>query len=220
MSNPILSIENFTLKKDGKLILKEMNLTGNSEDWIEIVGRNNSGKSLLLNSIYGFHYDINGRMKFMNHEFDKLNVQEWRKKIGIYSNSVPLLKDKTLRANLSIALSIQNESLEGDEYLQKILTQLGLNEKLLQAIESLSDSEKSLAMLVRALVTKSKLVLLDCPFRNLDKLTQRTCVEILKDYAKKNAACILICTDEAVDYAPENRKLFVLESGVLKPIKT
>ena len=51
--SPILNVENLTVSRSGKVVIKEINLTVNKGEFVGIVGPNGSGKSTLLLAILG-----------------------------------------------------------------------------------------------------------------------------------------------------------------------
>ncbi len=53
LKSPILEIDNLSVMRSGKLILKDINMTVDKGEFIGIVGPNGSGKSTLLLTILG-----------------------------------------------------------------------------------------------------------------------------------------------------------------------
>lgn len=222
MTDSSLDLINLSIFQGENIFFKDFSLKVNQGDWIEIIGRNNSGKSLLINSIYGLYKDYKGDIKLDGINSSLINESERKKNFGIYSSAIPLLEDKTIRANLSLAFNIHGTVMdhENNAYLNKILSQFGLVDKLTMRCDLLSDSEKTLVLIVRAMMTEPKILLLDCPFRNLDLIHTRKCVDLFKEFISIKNRSLILCTDLVTDYAADQRSLFILESGQLKSVKS
>ena len=63
----ILSIENMSVARSGKLILKDINLQIHKGEFVGLVGPNGSGKSTLLLSILGILKTQSGSVKMFGH---------------------------------------------------------------------------------------------------------------------------------------------------------
>ena len=66
LEKPILEIDNLTVLRSGKLVLKNVNLTVNRGEFVGIVGPNGSGKSTLLLTILGVLKAQEGNVKIYN----------------------------------------------------------------------------------------------------------------------------------------------------------
>ncbi|MCC6817016.1 MAG: ATP-binding cassette domain-containing protein [Saprospiraceae bacterium] len=220
MDEVLVNLESLRIDIGQKRILEDLNLEAMKGQWIEIVARNSVGKSVLLNTIYGLNSNYSGSIEIQQLILNANNLSEVRKKIGFCSDSLPLLTDKTIRANLSIALSIHDQILdvEQDEWVNGLLVKFELKSKLFQTINSLSSSQQSLVKLIRSLIHKPKILLLDCIYRNLDMSNSRKVTEVLSDYLGAEQACVIITMDEAGDFDNDVRSLYLLESERLKLI--
>ncbi len=214
----LLNCRQVKLTNTRQTLLKEFNVCFKESEWVEITGKNNSGKSSLLDMIYGLNHNFSGTIEF----FDLLvlkqeNFQEIRKKIGYISSSIQLISNKTLRANLSLALTAINskQNLEDDE-IQELLFTCKMKEKILENVDNFSASEIVFAKLVRALICKPKLLLLDCPFRVLDSASEQLFLTVLRKFWELERPTIILCTDHLSKLAPENRTIYAIDQQELK----
>ncbi|MEO6190185.1 MAG: ATP-binding cassette domain-containing protein [Saprospiraceae bacterium] len=220
--NSSIYFSNVSIDYNQNSIVKDLNLDIQEGSWIEIIGSNNVGKSSLLNTLYGLSHNLTGGLKILGYDLNPLtgNIQELRRKIGFFSDALPLIENKTFRANLSLALTSSNNifDLESDAFLNSILDKLHLKHKLLEVIENFSSSDKTLSKLVRLLSIKPKLLLLDCPFRTLDKINSELVVELLKKYHTSEKATIIITSDAITTNGPDGRMIYLMENQSLKHI--
>ena len=75
----ILSIENMSVARSGKLIIKDINLQIHKGEFVGLVGPNGSGKSTLLLSILGILKTQSGSVKMIGHPpmTKNLHVNIW-----------------------------------------------------------------------------------------------------------------------------------------------
>jgi ABC-2 type transport system ATP-binding protein len=79
---------------------------------------------------------------------------------------------------------------EATEKATEILTQLGLEERLNDAIESLSLGNQQRAQIAAAIVHDPDVLILDEPFSGLDPLAVETVVGVLQERAQRGAAVL------------------------------
>lgn len=84
----MIQLENVTVKRNGKILLKEINWNIDKGEHWSIIGLNGAGKTSLLNIITGYLYPTSGTVKVLGQEFGKTNIPELRKEIGFISSSL------------------------------------------------------------------------------------------------------------------------------------
>ena len=55
MSNSAIAAQKLNVKYSETIILKDIHFDIQMNDWVDLVGANNSGKSTLMNTFYGLH---------------------------------------------------------------------------------------------------------------------------------------------------------------------
>ncbi len=221
MNQAILSLRNLSISVENSIILKDFELELKNHQWIEIIGKNNSGKSIFLNTLYGINKNYNGQVIYAGELLNEQYLQKIRTKLGFYSNSLPLLQDKTLRANISIALSVHDSSfdLEKDEFLAYCLKIFGLESSILKPVYKFCESDQSKIRLIRAICHNPKFLLLDCPFRNLDQDSSKELVAVLDKVFQTNSCTVIMTGDEPSPYSVNECRVFLLDQSQLKAIK-
>ena len=65
LGKPVLSVQDLSVARSGKLIIEDVSLTVKKGEFIGIVGPNGSGKSTLLLSILGILKSQKGKVKIV-----------------------------------------------------------------------------------------------------------------------------------------------------------
>lgn len=108
---------------------------------------------------------------------------------------------------------------EAKNRAQKILTEVGLEERLHFYPMDLSGGEKQRVSIARALVTSPKIVLADEPTGNLDSKTGQKISTMLKQLAKEHGAAVVIVThDNRIENIAD--RVIYIEDGMIKSEKT
>lgn len=188
------SIENMTFSFKNREIFNSVYLDIKQGDRIAIVGENGSGKSTLMNILLRF-YDIQkGNVTLNGKSISEYELFSYRDLFSVIMQS-PYLFKGTVKDNLT--LFGKNE-----------LSREMLDNKLLSFVERLSDGydtdvgsdashisggEKQKIALMRALASKSSILILDEPTAAYDKESEKEFVNVLQ---KCNKKIIILITHE------------------------
>lgn len=217
----ILETEN--LKKhyvNGENVVKaldDVSLTVNNGEFVAVVGTSGSGKSTLLNMIGGLDSPTSGRVVVDGIEIAKLNDEELtifrRRKIGFIFQKFNLIPVLTVYEN--IVLPIELDGNEVDRvHIDKIVTQLGIKDKLDSLPNTLSGGQQQRVAIARALASKPSIVLADEPTGNLDSKTSQDVLSLLKITTEKfNQTIVMITHNEEI--AQLANRIIHIEDGKL-----
>ena len=149
----------YDMKKETE-VLKNISFDFKNENITAIIGPSGCGKSTILNLIAGLIKPTNGTIikpNSIGYMFQKDNLFEWL----------------NILDNVLIGLKIQKKlSLDNIIYAKELLIKYGLEEFINSYPNELSGGMRQRVSLIRALVTKPKLLLLDEPFSALDYQTR------------------------------------------------
>ena len=223
MTNSAVLISNLSISHQKLLILKNINLDVQEGQWIEIIGQNNSGKSSLLRALFGYKSELQGTIKVLGITLNPMSeeFQLHKRKIGFLSNDFPLISGKTLRANLSLALSATGNStdLESDHWCREVLMQLNLDKKLTKLAETLSSSEKIFSQMARALISSPTLLLIDDILCGLDDQNKERAYNLLKQFYDKEKCSVISVLKSVSEKSPIGKKVFVIEKSAFRPVE-
>ena len=140
-----------------------------------IVGVSGVGKTTLLNCVAGLDHWERGGIAVGGEpvpEGAEARALYRRRRVGLAFQQPHLLPEFTVRENLRMPLLIQGEvSVEAEAWIAELLSTVGLGDLGERLPGQLSGGEAARAGLVRALVRKPTLWLLDEPTGNLDPAT-------------------------------------------------
>lgn len=181
----MIEIKNLTKSYDKKCILKNINLKINDNEQISIIGRSGCGKSTLLRCIARLEKIDKGQILIDNENVN--NIKKFYNKVGMVFQSFNLFENMTVLENLIIApvkLKMYSKN-EAIKLAKNYLKEINLENKINEYPKNLSGGEKQRVAIIRALMEKPKILLLDEPTSSLDPQMKKEVLELvskLKDY--------------------------------------
>lgn len=216
MSNSAIAAQKLNVKYSETIILKDLHFDIQMNDWIDLIGANNTGKSTLLNAFYGLHNDIQGLLHVQDYSLNPINVSnlsELRRKCSFISTHIPLMEHKTIRANLALALSAANKirDLNSDALIEQMLEKLGLKTLIKVEVSRLSSSQKLLVKICRALLNKPRLLMVDESFLGFDSEHYLMAMQLIHEYYTRENLTVIMANVDAHTYHVEQKRVFLLE---------
>lgn len=179
------------LKNVKNEILSDINFTIKENEITSIIGKNNSGKTLILNMIYGLNFNYVGNIIIDENTLDNKN------KISIRNNMFYLMSDlDKLLFNINIYEDIKYVVEKFDEdRLNELFKLFNLDLNILnKSYLEISISEKKRVLLVIAFLSNKKILLLDNPTLYLDYKSKQNMIKLLKRN-KKNQIILIASMD-------------------------
>lgn len=190
----LIDIKNLSLGYDGNIILKNVNLKIEENDFICVVGPNGSGKSTLIKGILGLIKPISGTITFNNLKQNFIGYMPQETKVD---SNFPA---SVLEIVLSGTLNKKSRSLfytkEDKKLVIKNLKILGIENLKNKHFSELSGGQRQKVLLARSLCATSKLLILDEPSNNLDSKSKKNLYDILKDLNKNYNITIIMITHD------------------------
>lgn len=221
--NNIIEISNLN-KKFGEgnnevHILKDINLSIKSGDFIAIIGASGSGKSTLMNILGCLDTASNGSYKIDGEEASNMDSDGLaalrRKKFGFIFQRYNLLS--TLTAIENVALPAVYSGVlqsEREDRAKKILSDLGLEDKIKNKPHELSGGQQQRVSIGRALMNGGEIILADEPTGALDSHSGEMVMGIIKELHEKGHTIILVTHDKNIaNYA--NRIIEIKDGEII-----
>lgn len=187
--------------KKERLLFKTSHQEFKAGDFVALIGPNGSGKTTLFNTILGIQKELGGEILFKGKPLQGLSREE---KVGVVSFvpskffGVEHLSVYDLialgRAPYTNILNVLTE--EDHAYIRTVISQLSLQELKGKDTLSLSDGERQIAMIGKALAQESKIMILDEPTAFLDYNNRRKILRLLKELAERNNQLIFISSHD------------------------
>jgi putative ABC transport system ATP-binding protein len=187
-------------------------------EFVAIVGPSGSGKSTMMNLIGCLDRPSSGTVLIAGDPTNELTDNQLTslrsKAIGFVFQQFQLLPNTTAIENVMAPLLYQGvSSKEAKKAAAKMLTKLGLGDRLNFDRNRLSGGQQQRVAIARALVTSPDIVLADEPTGALDSKTGAAVIELLKDLHKEGRTIVLITHDlEIAAKAP--RRVFLRDGQI------
>ena len=183
--------------------------------FVAVVGASGSGKSTLLHILGSVEKPTKGRVEIDGVDMAGLNAAEAaifrRRKVGLIYQFYTLIPTLTVEKNILMPLLLDKRK-PNREYFDRIVTALGLTDKLEALPHQLSGGQQQRTAIARSLIYRPAVILADEPTGNLDQKNSREIVDLLKRSNREFAQTILLIThDEKV--ALEADRIVTMEDG-------
>ncbi len=182
-----LEIKNLSKKFKENVVLENVNLTLEGGNIYGFIGRNGSGKTVLLKIISGFYTPDSGEIILdgINYIKNKSFPDSTRALIE-KPNFIP---DLTGYENLKLLASIQN--LIGKKEIDEIVKKLNLTKEINKKYSKYSLGTKQKLGIAQALMENPNMIILDEPFNGVENSTAQQIRELLKQEKEKGKIIII-----------------------------
>jgi len=196
-------------------ILKSIDLTIPSGQFIAITGHSGSGKTTLLSLIAGLDIPTGGTIHIDGQDITKLNEDELAllrgRRFGFIFQNFHLIP--TLTAVENVVLSAELNNTPGANKKSKdLLGVVGLGDRMHHYPAQLSGGEQQRLSLARAFINDPDIILADEPTGNLDSKNSDRIIELIRELHRVKQATIVLVTHES-QVANQSQRILTLEDG-------
>ena len=181
-------------------------------EFVLVIGSSGSGKSTLLNMVGLLDRPTEGRVLVDGFDTSDLTDNEIsafrNKKLGFVFQFSNLLADLTVLENVLLPSQIQFDSTTNNR-AKEILEKVGLKDQLFKRANKISGGQAQRAAIARGLVNNPTIVLADEPTGNLDSVTAKNVVEIMKKMAKDLGQTFIVVTHERAQFGDVDRVITI-----------
>ncbi len=177
-------------------------------EFVLVVGSSGSGKSTLLNMIGLLDRPTEGRVLVDGFDTSDLTDNEIstfrNEKLGFVFQFANLLADLTVLENVLLPSQIQLNTTTHDK-AKEVLEKVGLSDQLFKRANKISGGQAQRAAIARGLVNNPTIVLADEPTGNLDSVTAKNVVELMKRMAKDLGQTFIVVTHDRTQFGDVDR---------------
>lgn len=176
-------------------------------EYIKIVAPSGSGKSSLMNFLYGMRNDYNGTITYTNkniRNFSAEDLSRYRKDhISVVFQDMKLFPDQTAQENIEIKRQLN--PYHPAEKITEMFQRLGIGNKLSSKCSTCSYGEQQRIAIIRSLMQSFDILLLDEPFSHLDNNNAEKAMALMLEESRLRNATIIFADLERIDYFPFTR---------------
>ncbi len=199
-------------------VLHDINLTINQGEMVAIIGQSGSGKSTLMNILGCLDQATAGDYKIFGQSVSRLDADELaklrREHFGFIFQRYHLLGDINARDNVSVpAVYAGMDGQARSERAEKLLSDLGLADKVNNRPSQLSGGQQQRVSIARALMNGGDIILADEPTGALDSKSGEDVVQILKDLNAQGHTIIMVTHDPSL--AAQAERVIEIKDGYI-----
>jgi putative ABC transport system ATP-binding protein len=205
--NTIVSVKNATkdypLGKVTVQALRGVSLDVAEGEFLSIAGPSGSGKTTLLNLIGCVDTPTAGTVEVAGKDTRKLSERELTdlrlNTIGFIFQSFNLVSVLSVFQNVELPLLLQRKlsTAERATRVLALLERVGLSDHARHRPSELSGGQRQRVAIARALVTRPQLVLADEPTANLDSVTGKNILDLMKELNRTERTTFIFSTHDA-----------------------
>ncbi len=176
-------------------------------DFVKIVAPSGSGKSSLINFLYGMRNEYNGNILYSDKNINQFSLEElarYRKDhISIVFQDLRLFPDQAVRENIEIKRQLN--PYHPANKITDMANRLGIGSKLSSRCGTCSYGEQQRIAIIRSLMQPFDILLLDEPFSHLDTKNSEKAMELMLEESRLRNATIIFADLERIDFFPFTR---------------
>lgn len=200
-------------------VLKGIDLSVESGEFVAIMGPSGSGKSTLMNIIGCLDQATSGTYELAGENITNLSEVQLskirNKSIGFVFQQFQLLPRLTALKNVELPMVYAGaKKRERREMALAALEKVGLADRVDHLPNELSGGQKQRVAIARALVNNPSIILADEPTGALDTKTSTSIMELLVDLNKDGSTIVVVTHDEEVA-AYTNRTIIVRDGEIV-----
>lgn len=208
----LLEIKNVTKKFGSNDVVKDVSMTLESGKIYGFIGRNGSGKSVLLKMICGFYVPTSGCILLDSYDYIANNSFPNDTRALIEKPS--FLSDLTGFENLKLLASIKNEITDDD--IKRTMEMVNLsNNDANKKYSKYSLGTKQKLGIAQVLMENPKMLILDEPFNGVENETANKIRKVLIEEKKKNKI-IIIASHIKEDIEKLADVIYEFDNGIVK----
>lgn len=211
MNSPAIIVDHVTKQFGSEVVLKDVSLTLEAGKIHGIIGRNGSGKTVLMKCICGFLQPTSGSVKV----FDRTIGQDcdFAPDTGMLIETPGFLPHETGLNNLLWLARLGKGA--SKERVKQLIEQVGLDPSLRKTVSQYSLGMRQRLGIAQTLLDDPSLMILDEPMNGLDKNGVRSIRDLLLSL-KSQGKTILLASHFAQDIDELCDAVCEMDQGILK----
>lgn len=215
-----IELSNLTKAFNGLTVVKGVNLTIGSGEFVTLLGPSGSGKTTTLRMLAGLERATSGIVRLNGHVMDGNGtfVPPHHRGMGMVFQSYAIWPHRTVYQN--VAFPLQMKRVSGSEEKRRVhrileLVELPPGTYGQRYASQLSGGQQQRVSLARALVADPKIVLYDEPLSNLDARLREAMRNLLRSIHKETKLTALYVTHDQLEAMVMADRVCVMDQGII-----
>ena len=198
-------------------VLKGINLSIQSGEFVSIMGPSGSGKSTLLYLIGGLDKPTSGSVKIKGKELAVMNDRDEslmrRRDIGFVFQFYNLIPNLNVEENIMLPILLDGKKIKDyKNKLDELLEIVALSDRRYHTPRELSGGQQQRVAIARALINEPDVILADEPIGNLDSKSGTEIMLLLKKINKEKGKTVIQVTHSR-DVAEYGNRIINVRDG-------
>ncbi|MCB4768544.1 ABC transporter ATP-binding protein [Ancylobacter sp. Lp-2] len=200
---------------DGADILHGVSLNAHAREIVTILGPNGCGKSTLLKTIAGYVIPRAGQVLIDGMDAGHIPIQRKvrHNRVGYVPQTDNVFGTLTVAENLRLGAALLPRAERTARFEELLAAYPALAGKLNRKASALSGGERQVLSLVRALMPRPQILLLDEPSAGLSPLMMHEVFDAIAEVRDKHDLCILMVEQNAFEALGVADRAYVLALG-------
>ncbi|MCD8787685.1 ABC transporter ATP-binding protein [Mammaliicoccus sciuri] len=200
-------------------ILKDINISIDTGEFIAIMGPSGSGKSTLINILGFIDRGYTGEYLFDYENYQQVSDNKLafirNKTVGFVFQNFKLIQNNTIMENVSIPLLYSGmSSKERKQRVESVLKDVGIADKKHLVPNKLSGGQQQRVAIARSIVNKPKFIIADEPTGALDSQTSKDIMDLFVRLNREQNTTMIIVTHDRKVAEQADRVIHILDGRV------
>ncbi|MDX8345930.1 ABC transporter ATP-binding protein [Rossellomorea sp. YZS02] len=194
-----------------KEILTDTTLSLKKGEILSLVGASGSGKSTFLRILSGLESATKGKVLIEGSDISSIKPRN--RPIGMVFQQPLLFPHMNVLENVMYGLKMKGKNKENKKRAKDYIERVGLGEFMHHYPSELSGGQQQRVSLIRSLILKPKLLLLDEPFSSLDLQLRKELRQWVRSILKEEDTTVLFVTHDRDEAYEMGDRVAVLQDG-------
>lgn len=216
---PILEVNNISVSRSGKMILRDIDLRLSKGEFVGLVGPNGSGKSTLLLSILGVLKLHSGTVQIFGEPPMSRGLHGRIGWVSQAASNLPRDIKITVRELVQLGTVNAKNMLElvdrkRRQQVNKAIQMVDLEDVKNTDIGRLSGGQRQRAVIARALASEAELIILDEPLVGIDRESRNSLLKLLDGLCHDEGKTILMVSHDLAAIRQTAHRMIFLEESI------